>query len=132
MSENTVKVSVYPPTIASREWRQLRAAIDSAYHDRDATIILNTADVPVAVITPIPQHLWLADDSVRPLGIFSSPEAAKLPCQMIANEYFGAQRTPALQWQGDDECGWQAVYQHPLGFITVFSVTPMTVNEVRQ
>lgn len=78
--------------------------------------------------------VWLAEyhEGGRPgdvLGIFSDPEKARDACQDKASEYFGADRTPPLNWTGDDgHCS--ADYHQPAApYSYLFQVTRFTVDE---
>lgn len=62
------------------------------------------------------------------IGVFSSPERAKKACQDQANAYFGAARTPALKWLGNDG-HWSASYHHPGSGMQLFQVTRYEVDQ---
>lgn len=78
--------------------------------------------------------VWLAEKSSLSSvgseipGIFSAPEKAMQVCQDDANAYFGAERTPPLEWFGDN--GYRsASYIHPCDGNFLFQVTRVTLDK---
>jgi hypothetical protein len=79
-------------------------------------------------LTPV---VYLAENSDRyhhVYGIFSSQDKAEAVCQAVANQYFGAEHTPALKWTRHGGHS-SASYQHPAAGTWFFQVTGFTVDE---
>lgn len=79
-------------------------------------------------------EVWLAEKSgglpSEVLGIFSAPGRATDVCQDVANEYFGAARTPPLKWAGDDGYRNASYYCPGDGINYLFQVTRFAVDQV--
>jgi hypothetical protein len=78
-------------------------------------------------------YVWLAEKSLggtpaEHMGLFSNPGRARKVCQDAADEYFGAEKTPPLNWLGD--AGYaSATYHHPCGGMFLFQVTRFAVDQ---
>lgn len=65
------------------------------------------------------------------LGIFSDPERARKVCQDSADEFFGHEHTPPLNWLSHANGGYSsASYQHPEAGRFLFQITMVVVDEV--
>lgn len=76
-------------------------------------------------------EVWIAEDGVNLeheiYGVFTSPDKAKDACRKVAEDYFGSNGTPPLNWN-DSEGFSMAIYANPVRTY-VFQVTRFVVDE---